>query len=329
MCVGAHRGLSGLKYNHMVNAQAGAAMQWRPAADGAKRESSHPMDATSFAPLAGEGNMDTISGFDHANELDSGETSHVADVWAMKVTAIGVGDAFGTGGRFHTCWRLDAAGSTVCVDFGASSIVGWTRTGRPTLDIDAVVVTHLHGDHFGGLPFLLLESQYVARRTKPLVIAGPPGLTARLWMLCEAMFAGSSKTAWRFPVEIVEIKPGEGRRLADFEVVTAEVLHPSGAPSTAVRLSAGGRTFAYSGDTAWTDALLEVARDADLFVCECYSGEAPVPHHIDWPTLRKNLPRLTARSILVTHLGESAFSKIDEIRSAGVGVAEDGLVRDL
>ena len=45
--------------------------------------------------------------------------------------------------------------------------------------------------------------------------------------------------------------------------------------------------------------------------------------------LRANLPRLRARSILVTHLGDTAFSKIDEIRAAGIGVAEDGLIREL
>ncbi len=180
--------------------------------------------------------MDIAYGFDGRPESFFGEASELLDdalartPSMMKVTAIGVGDAFGTGGRFHTCWRLDADGHTFCVDFGASSIVGWSRTGRPTTDIDGVVISHLHGDHFGGLPFLLLESQFVSRRSKPLLIAGPPGIKARLETLCEAMFPGSSKIAWSFPLEVREIAPGEPQQLPGFSFLSVEVQHPSARP---------------------------------------------------------------------------------------------------
>jgi ribonuclease BN (tRNA processing enzyme) len=270
--------------------------------------------------------MELTFNLDREPDSNFGDPSDFQDASVMKVTAIGTGDAFGSGGRFHTCWRLDAGGKTICVDFGAAAIVGWAKTHRPTTDIDAIVISHLHGDHFGGLPFLLLESQFVSRRRKPLLIVGPPGLEARLKALCEAMFANSSSISWSFPLQVREVLPGDRERFDGFDFASFEVVHPSGAPSTAVRVSAGGRTFAYSGDTAWVEALVEVARDADVFVCECYSGETPTPYHVDWPTLRSNLGRLQARSILVTHLGESALRKIDEIRAAGVRVAEDGLV---
>jgi ribonuclease BN (tRNA processing enzyme) len=273
--------------------------------------------------------MDSMHDHDRRAGRPDSECSGYADADAMRATAIGTGDAFGSGGRIHTCWRLDAGGNTICVDFGAAAIVGWARTKRPTTDIDAVVITHLHGDHFGGLPFLLLDAHYVCKRRKPLLIVGPPGLKARLDMLCEAMFAGSTRIQWSFAIDVREVEPGKPQRFPLFDFESAEVRHPSGAPSTAVRVTCGGRTFAYSGDTEWIDALTGIAQGADLFVCECYSGEHPVPYHLDWPTLRAQLPRLKARSVMVTHLGPSALSKIDDIRAAGVGVAEDGLVIDL
>ena len=69
----------------------------------------------------------------------------------MKVTVVGSGDAFGSDGRSHTCFRLDVLNRCVLVDFGASAIVAWQRLKLDLDDIDAVVLTHLHGDHFGGM----------------------------------------------------------------------------------------------------------------------------------------------------------------------------------
>lgn len=247
----------------------------------------------------------------------------------MKVTVVGSGDAFGSGGRIHTCFRVDGAHGAMLVDFGASALVGLNRLGMSTLDIKGVVISHLHGDHFGGLPFLLLESQFVAERKAPLVIAGPPGLRARLEMACEVFFSGMTANRWSFDWRVEEIEPGSSANIAGYSVSTLEVRHPSGAPSTGVRLSDGAKTFAYSGDTSWVPNLERLAKGADLFMIECYSGDKPIPYHLDWATLQENLPKLEARHICVTHMGRSALARVDEIAAKGLLVAEDGKIIEL
>ena len=242
----------------------------------------------------------------------------------MQVTIVGCGDAWGSGGRIHTCFRLDTGGRTVVVDFGAAALVGWHRLGFDVNDIDAVFLSHLHGDHFGGLPFLLLESQFEARRSRPLVIAGPPGTRERLDRLIDVLFPGIAAAGWRFEWRVEEISPGFRGEIAGLQLHTTEVIHPSGAPATALRLSDGEKTFAYSGDTAWTDALLPIAAGADLFITECFAGAHALPNHIDWPRLKANLSRFTARRIAVTHLGNEAMTCVDDMRAAGLHVCADG-----
>jgi ribonuclease BN (tRNA processing enzyme) len=244
----------------------------------------------------------------------------------MKLTIVGSGDAFGSGGRAHTCFRIDADGRTILLDFGASAITAWKRFGFSTDVIDGIVISHLHGDHFGGLPFLLLECQYVAMRTRPLVLAGPPGFRGRLQRTLEALFPGAMAIDWRFPWQVVEIACREAVDVAGFRVETREVQHPSGAPATAVRISRGGRVLAYSGDTAWTEALVETAAGADVMVVECFSGAEPIANHVDWPTLKANLPALSSKRLVVTHMSDTALARGAEMEAEGLTVAHDGLV---
>ncbi|MGE3244705.1 MAG: MBL fold metallo-hydrolase [Beijerinckiaceae bacterium] len=247
----------------------------------------------------------------------------------MKVTFVGSGDAFGTGGRGNTSIRLDSHGHAISVDFGATALLGWNRLGLSTDDIDAVVLTHLHGDHFGGLPFLLLEAQFVSGRRKPLTIAGPPGTRTRIEMACEVFFPGMTANRWNYPWTVEEVQPGGSLDLGAFTLKTFEMRHPSGAPATGVQVGDGEKTFAYTGDTAWIDAVYDLADGVDLFVTECYSGERSIPNHVDWPTLRRNLSSLKAGRIAVTHLGRSALACVKDMAAEGLIVAEDGKTVDV
>ena len=244
----------------------------------------------------------------------------------MKLTVVGCGDAFGSGGRHNTCFWLETAKAVLAVDFGASALPEIKALGLDPNRLDAVVVSQLHGDHFGGLPFFLLDGQFMSRRTRPLLIAGPPATRARLELALEDFFPNSTGTKWRFPWSVQEVPVGVASDVLGHSVITAEVVHQSGAPSTALRLSDGDKTFAYSGDTEWTDALLPIANNADFFICECYNHAGPLTGHMNWQTLKQKLAALAARRVMLTHMNPTMLERIDEISEEGVLIAEDGMV---
>jgi ribonuclease BN (tRNA processing enzyme) len=164
----------------------------------------------------------------------------------------------------------------VLLDCGATSLTALKSLGLEPGEISTVLVSHLHGDHFGGLPFLILDAQFT-RRTRPLTVAGPPGTAARLRQAMEVLFPGSASADRRFSLDITELVPGGTTTVAGLAVTNWPVSHPSGAPALALRLHLGGKTIAYTGDTAWTDDLVTAAADADLLIAEAYSFDKPIP----------------------------------------------------
>ncbi len=243
----------------------------------------------------------------------------------MRLTVIGCGDAFGSGGRFNTCFMIETRERTVLLDCGASSLVALKARKIDLNAIDGVILSHLHGDHFGALPFFLLESQFHSRREGALTILGPPGTRERLDAACEVFFPRSSANVWKFPLEVGEIALDTPREALGFSIRTTEVIHQSGAPSTAVRLGAEGKVLAYSGDTEWTDALIPIADGADLFIVECYDYDRELRGHTSFAKLKEKRPLLRAHRTMVTHMNPTMLACQDEARREGFLVAEDGL----
>lgn len=242
----------------------------------------------------------------------------------MKVTFVGCGDAFGSGGRFNTCIHVDDGGAFL-LDCGASSLVAMKKTGIDRGAIDTILLTHFHADHFGGIPFFILDQQLNVKRQTPLLIAGPPGL--RDWYQRAMTLAFPGDRTLRFDLTLHEVAIGTPEKLNGRAVTAFPVQHdPRAGPCLAYRVESRGKTICYSGDTEWTETLVEAARNADLFICECYMYEKPRKSHMSLSALRPHLARIGAKRVVLTHLSEDMLAHLHDVE---LDCAVDGMVVEI
>jgi ribonuclease BN (tRNA processing enzyme) len=244
----------------------------------------------------------------------------------MRLQFVGCGDAFGSGGRVNTCFHVSGDDVNFLIDCGASSLPALKRLGIARDDIDLILITHFHGDHFAGLPFLLLDAQF-SRRTRPLVIAGPPGIETRLPQVMEALFEHSSKIKPKFDLSVVTLEPEKTRSFGAVKVTPYPVVHgDSGGPFLGYRIEAAGRVIAYSADTEWTQTLLPLARGADLFIAEAYYYDKVVKNHLSLATLEAHLPEIGPKRLILTHMSDDMLGRLDTLAQMA---AHDGMIVEL
>lgn len=247
----------------------------------------------------------------------------------MRLTVVGCGDAFGSGGRLQTCYHVDTGTERFLIDCGATTMIGLDRLGLAANNVGTILISHLHGDHFAGLVWWLLHAQHIVRRTAPLTVAGPPGIEARFVAAAEALFPGSTGVKRRYDLVFRELAAEKAQRVGPVLVMPWEVRHPSGAPSYALRLEVGGKTIAFTGDSEWVESLVPVGRGADLYIMECFAHDGPVRYHLSWRGIEAKLPEIGARRVLLTHMGAAMLARVDEVRAPGVEIAHDGLVLEI
>jgi ribonuclease BN (tRNA processing enzyme) len=242
---------------------------------------------------------------------------------AVNVRFVGSGDSFGSGGRFQTCILVDGPQSRFAIDFGTSSLIALAQQGIEHNSIDAILLTHLHGDHCGGVPFLLMDAMLGAKRARPLIVAGPRDLQRRMGEIREALFPGSHVMTPRFALSWLEMEPGQSHRILDLVVTPQRARHTAETNPTAIRVEVGGKVVSYTGDTEWTDDVAKVAAGADLFIAESYYYDKPIKWHLNYPDIAARRQTFGARRVILTHMSRDMLAHAEKIPEE---CANDGLV---
>ena len=175
---------------------------------------------------------------------------------------LGCSDAFNSGGRLFPCFYVESESARFLIDCGPTAVLAMKRANVDPDALDAVLLSHFHGDHIGGLPFLELELGIMRRRARPLLVAGPPRVEERTRAVVAALYPGRDALP-RIPFEYFEFAEGEQLAVGAVGVRGFPVVHTPESQPHALRIEIDGKVIAYSGDTEWTDALIAVADGAD------------------------------------------------------------------
>ena len=237
---------------------------------------------------------------------------------SVEVRFLGSGNAFAAGGRGHACIMVTATEGRILLDCGGSALPAITAACDPST-IDAVAITHLHGDHFGGLPYLVLQQKY-APRSRPLALGGPPSLGARFLQVADGLYPDFLDEPFPFELEFTTLHETPVR-LGPADVSAHPVTHVPASEPHGLRVRVGGKLIAYSGDAAWSDALPALADGADLFICEATTYSTHDPAHLSARELAHHRDELRAKRIIVTHLGSESLANRHDLV---FDIAEDG-----
>lgn len=230
----------------------------------------------------------------------------------MKIKFLGTGDSFAHGGRLQSAILVESNGHNILLDCGATFLNSAYKFDIDPNSVEAIFISHLHGDHFCGIPFFILDAQLHSKRQGPLLLAGPSGFKKRLVAAMELMFPKSSETKQKFHIHIEEFS-GKPLIWNGFSLETAEMIHPSGDPSLGFRISSGGKVLSYTGDTQWNDNIPVISRKSDCLISEAYFYTKNIKYHLNFETIHKNRDSIDADKIILTHMGPEMLANTENL----------------
>ncbi len=219
----------------------------------------------------------------------------------MRIKFIGVGEAFDEDLPNTSIWvkaEENHNKSSILLDCGFTSPPPFWKSCLDADDLDAIWISHFHGDHFFGLPAMLTRFREM-KRTKPLLILGQHAIDEIVLRVIKLAYP-SLVDRLTYEIRFLTVEPGDIVEAAGVTWRSAVNGHPQ--RDLAVRIEKGGKSVFYSGDGLSTDETLSLARAADLVIHEAYRLETIVPGHASITNCIDFARKAGARSLALVHV---------------------------
>jgi ribonuclease BN (tRNA processing enzyme) len=248
----------------------------------------------------------------------------------VEVTVVGSGTVVPRVERRQSCVVVESGGETLVFDLGSGAVRGMLRAGLDPFAVDRIFVTHFHPDHTVDVVPLLFSIKYGAEeaRVRPLHLTGPEPFE-RFWSSIIEVWGGFM--LGDYPTHVSELPHvcTSPRDLAGCRLSWAPAQHRP--ESIAYRLEGGSGGFVYTGDTEYSESVVELARGAHTMLVECsFPDNSPVPGHLTPHGVARMASEAGVGRVVLTHLYPAAEA-LDLRREVGRGydgeivVADDGL----
>ena len=249
---------------------------------------------------------------------------------------IGTGNAFAEGGRFNAGYWLtinkDKPNHTL-IDCGPTTLAGIKKFNLPFAQLHRILISHYHGDHFAGLPFLLLDRAYLTSvdnnfsSSNKFQIYGPVGLEERIKRLIHATYPSQYDVLIGL-CEFKVIDPEKHIKFPEYFLKSKKANHSEQAIMYRIEFKDTNNSIIYTGDNEMLLDQFTFFENSDILVTECTTFESQNGNHTSLKFIKDNISKFNEfniKKVYLTHLGSEVYNKIDIDLPPNVHLATDGL----
>ena len=222
----------------------------------------------------------------------------------QEVFILGSGNAFNIDKRGHTAFLLD---KKFLIDCGATTLYKIQEFNIDLTSLKYVLITHFHGDHFAGLPFVLIYLKYILHRSEPIKIVGPIGLKENYQQLMNLTYPDME---FPFLVQLQELQKQEEIFLENYQIKAYPITHKT--ESIGYRIEDAQHSFAFTGDTILNEEVFTLMEGVDVGIVELSLWDNPDNKvmHVSLEELIRLRGKIHAKRLYFNHITDSLTKEV-------------------